>query len=100
VAARPPASCLAGSRSSHVRQAKALRKEKFVDSNDVLLSRSGGVLRITINRPQRRNALTESVFRIITEALIAAPKDGETQVIVITGAGDKAFCAGADLTPS
>ncbi|MDQ8728237.1 enoyl-CoA hydratase-related protein [Bradyrhizobium sp. LHD-71] len=67
--------------------------------DDVLFSRRGPILRITINRPQRRNALTDRVFHLMTDALVAAPKDGTTRAIVITGAGDRSFCAGADLTP-
>ena len=57
-----------------------------------------GVARITINRPDRRNALSWAVVRELRAACAAAKADPSAQVIVLTGAGDKAFCAGADLS--
>lgn len=63
----------------------------------VLIERRGTVQWITINREERRNALNEQVVRTIDAGIAAAMTDGETRAIVITGAGDKAFCAGADL---
>lgn len=53
--------------------------------------------RLTINRPDRRNALSWEVVRALREALALAKADGQVRVIVLTGAGEKAFCAGADL---
>lgn len=55
------------------------------------------VARLTINRPERRNALSWEVVRAIREALALAKDDDEVRVVVLTGAGEKAFCAGADL---
>jgi enoyl-CoA hydratase/carnithine racemase len=52
---------------------------------------------ITINRPDRRNAINEDVIRRIGEGLAAAEADRNCRAIVLTGAGEKAFCAGADL---
>lgn len=66
-------------------------------SDPVLVERRNTVLWITINREERRNALNEEVVRTIDRAIAAAVSDGETRAIVLTGAGDKAFCAGADL---
>jgi enoyl-CoA hydratase/carnithine racemase len=66
-------------------------------SDPVLIERKGAVQWITINREERRNALNEQVVRTIDAAIKAAVDDGEVRAIVITGAGDKAFCAGADL---
>ncbi|MGB0220179.1 MAG: enoyl-CoA hydratase-related protein [Sinimarinibacterium flocculans] len=63
----------------------------------VLVERRGAVQWITINREARRNALNEEVVRTIDRAIAAAVEGGEVRAIVITGAGDKAFCAGADL---
>ena len=65
--------------------------------NPVLIERRDTVCWITINREARRNALNEHVVRTIDQAIDAATRDGQTRAIVITGAGDKAFCAGADL---
>jgi enoyl-CoA hydratase/carnithine racemase len=65
--------------------------------SDVLYDHSGGVGRITINRPERRNAMSWSVMTGIRQALAEAKADPDVRVIVLTGAGDKAFCSGADL---
>ncbi len=55
---------------------------------------------ITLNRPRKRNALNDDVAIQIAEALLAAEKNPEVRAIVLTGAGDKAFCAGGDLQAS
>ncbi len=56
-----------------------------------------GVLTLTICREERRNAISAAVLAGLTEALTRATTDRALRAIVITGAGDKAFCAGADL---
>lgn len=66
-------------------------------SEPVLVERRAAVQWITINREERRNALNEEVVRTIDTAIAAAVAGGDVRAIVITGAGDKAFCAGADL---
>lgn len=55
------------------------------------------VLEITINRPESRNAINQEVATLIGEALHDADSDKSVSAIIITGAGDKAFSAGADL---
>ena len=55
------------------------------------------VARLTINRPERRNALSWEVVRALREGVATAKADGDVRVLVVTGAGEKAFCAGADL---
>ena len=55
-----------------------------------------GVTLITLNRPERMNAMAFDVMIPFREALEAVSGDNETRVVVVTGAGD-AFCAGADL---
>lgn len=52
---------------------------------------------ITINRPEARNALNEAVRTRLKELFLRAEGDADVQVIVLTGAGEKAFCAGGDL---
>jgi enoyl-CoA hydratase/carnithine racemase len=52
---------------------------------------------ITINRPDARNALNRAVRQGLLEAFLRAEQDDEVLVIVLTGAGEKAFCAGGDL---
>ncbi len=64
----------------------------------VLYDVSGGVATITINRPERRNALSWQVMTELRDAFEVAKDDHDVHVVVLTGAGDKAFCAGADLT--
>ncbi|CAM3504102.1 enoyl-CoA hydratase-related protein [Polaromonas hydrogenivorans] len=68
-------------------------------TDELLVDRKGEVVRLTINRPHRRNALTEGVLIALGKAIAEASNDHSVRVIVLTGAGDKAFCAGADLTP-
>ena len=67
------------------------------DAPQVLSETEGAVGRITINRPDRRNALSPEVVRGISDALSQLDEDKSVQVVVLTGAGDKAFCAGGDL---
>ncbi|MDI3258679.1 MAG: enoyl-CoA hydratase-related protein [Sinobacteraceae bacterium] len=66
-------------------------------SEPVLTERRGAALWIVINREPRRNALNEEVVQRIEHAIAAAQADATVRAIVLTGAGDKAFCAGADL---
>lgn len=56
------------------------------------------VARVTIDREERRNALSWSLMTELRQALAQARADPEVRVVVLTGAGEKAFCAGADLT--
>ncbi|BAX93995.1 crotonase/enoyl-CoA hydratase family protein [Mycobacterium shigaense] len=63
----------------------------------VLVERAGNVSIITINRPEARNAINAAVSIGVGEALDQAQHDPEVRAVVITGAGDKSFCAGADL---
>jgi enoyl-CoA hydratase/carnithine racemase len=63
----------------------------------VLYGVDGPVARITIDRPERRNAMAWSTVGELRAAFAAAKADPEVRVCVLTGAGDKAFCAGADL---
>ena len=65
---------------------------------EVLYESAGGVGRITINRPQRRNSLSWTVVETIRTCLADAKADPAVRAVVLTGAGDKAFSAGADLT--
>jgi len=66
----------------------------------VLVERRGTVQWITINRPDRRNALNEAVIAAVTAGVRQAMGDPSARAIVLTGAGDKAFCAGGDLAPT
>jgi len=65
----------------------------------VLQERRGAVSWVTINRPEARNALNNPVVDGVAAALAAAEQDPEVLAVVLTGAGDRAFCAGGDLKP-
>jgi enoyl-CoA hydratase/carnithine racemase len=66
-------------------------------ADDVLYETAAGVARVTINRPERRNAMSYGVMQGLRDAFARARDDDAVRVVVLTGAGDKAFCAGADL---
>jgi enoyl-CoA hydratase/carnithine racemase len=66
-------------------------------TDEVVYEVLDGVARVTINRPERRNAMSFAVMRGLRESMARARADAEVRVVVLTGAGDKAFCAGADL---
>ena len=63
----------------------------------VVRSVDGGVATLTIDRPERRNAINPEVVRGLLDGLEAAEADPAVRVVVLTGAGDRAFCAGGDL---
>ena len=69
----------------------------MTDNNSVLLEKRGQAFWITINRPEKRNAINGDVVAGIAKGYRDAHDDSDVRVIVLTGAGDKAFCAGADL---
>lgn len=62
----------------------------------ILYSAESGIARITLNRPEKRNALDPESIRELKNALARAAEDAEVRVVAITGAGDD-FCSGADL---
>ncbi len=65
----------------------------------VLLERRGAAYWITLNRPDKRNALNQAVIDGIRAGYANAHADPQVRAIVLTGSGEKAFCAGADLQP-
>lgn len=64
----------------------------------VLYEASDGVAKITINRPTKYNALNIAVVSKLTELMKQAEADDAVRVIILTGSGDKAFAAGADIS--
>jgi enoyl-CoA hydratase/carnithine racemase len=62
--------------------------------------RLGQALWLTIDREERRNALNEAVLDALRAGVIDAAAMADIRAVVITGAGDKAFCAGGDLKPN
>jgi crotonobetainyl-CoA hydratase len=63
----------------------------------VKVERRGHVMIVTINRPEARNAVNRFVHEGVGDAMEAADADPDVRCVIVTGAGDKAFCAGADL---
>jgi enoyl-CoA hydratase len=68
------------------------------ESQDILYEFSDGVGRLTFNRPEARNALTFRMYERLAEILHEAEKDSSVKVLILTGAGDKAFAAGTDIS--
>jgi crotonobetainyl-CoA hydratase len=62
-----------------------------------LVERRGNVMVITLNRPEARNAINEAVSVAVGDAIEQAQQDPDVRVVVLTGSGDKSFCAGVDL---
>ncbi len=62
-----------------------------------LEKRDGHIALVTINRPEARNAVNGAVARALEAALLETERDSDIWTIVLTGAGGKVFCAGADL---
>ncbi len=67
-------------------------------SEDILTERRGRVLWITFNRPQSRNAMKLAMYERLLELCAEIDADDELRAVVLTGAGDKAFVAGTDIS--
>jgi dihydroxynaphthoic acid synthetase len=68
-----------------------------VQLQDVLYTAADGVAQITINRPEKYNAFREETLDDLIAAFSEAEADPSVGVVVLTGAGDKAFCSGGDI---
>lgn len=66
-------------------------------STEVRFEVAAGIARLTIDREAARNALSPAVIRGLTEGLAAAERDPAVRCVLVTGAGDRVFCAGGDL---
>lgn len=64
---------------------------------EILFEAYNGIAKITINRPRYRNAFTPRTVAEMSDALRICREEGSIRVILLTGAGDKAFCAGGDM---
>ncbi|MFC4008527.1 crotonase/enoyl-CoA hydratase family protein [Nonomuraea purpurea] len=62
-----------------------------------LVERRDHIMLITLNRPEARNAVNRAMTQAVGQALDEAAADTAIRAVILTGAGDKAFCAGADL---
>lgn len=69
----------------------------MADGDVVRVERRGQIMIITLNRPEVRNAINQAVWVGVGNALEEAERNAEVRVVILTGAGDQSFCAGADL---
>jgi enoyl-CoA hydratase len=68
-----------------------------VTFDNLLVERDGSVVVLTLNRPAVRNAIDKALLRRLGEVVVELEHDDEARAVVITGAGDRAFAAGADI---
>ncbi len=64
---------------------------------ELVCERRGAVLIVRLNRPQARNAITPAVITGLGRAMVEAEDDPQIRAVILTGTGDRAFCAGMDL---
>lgn len=69
------------------------------DFTQIELEIEDGIATVTLNRPDRMNAFTRVMMQEIIDAMDMTDGDDSVRAVIFTGHGDKAFCAGADLTP-
>ena len=74
------------------------RRTRAEERGELLVETRPPIGWITLNRPQQRNAMTQDLWEGIAEAVGRLDQDDRVRVLVIRGAGDKAFAAGADIT--
>jgi enoyl-CoA hydratase/carnithine racemase len=74
-----------------------IKNAVFVSSAELSVEQRGPALWLTITREERRNAMSNGVLAGMAQAIALAQSQRDIRVIVITGAGTKAFCSGADL---
>ena len=65
----------------------------------IKLDIADGIATITLHRPEKMNAFTRTMMAEMTDALDVTDADDSVRAVIVTGSGEKAFCAGADLTP-
>ncbi|MEP6339452.1 crotonase/enoyl-CoA hydratase family protein [Parasphingorhabdus sp.] len=71
----------------------------MTDYTQILYDVADNVATITINRPEKMNAFTGKMLKEMIDAFVRIDADDDVRAVVVTGAGERAFCAGADLTP-
>lgn len=68
------------------------------EQNLLLVNKEDGICTLTINRPEKRNALSEEIYSRLTEVFRSISEDGQTRVAVLRGAGEQAFSAGYEIS--
>ncbi len=71
----------------------------MTDYTQIIVDKADGIATITLNRPEKMNAYTRTMGAEIMAAMDDIDADDECRAVIFTGAGERAFCAGADLTP-
>jgi enoyl-CoA hydratase/carnithine racemase len=71
----------------------------MAEYSQILLDIADGVAVLTLNRPAKMNAYTRTMMAEMIDAFDRTDADDSVRAVIVTGAGEKAFCAGADLTP-
>jgi enoyl-CoA hydratase len=64
----------------------------------LLVDRDGAIVTVTLNRPKQLNAINQTMVRELDELAAGLERDAGARVVIVTGAGDRAFLAGADIT--
>jgi enoyl-CoA hydratase/3-hydroxyacyl-CoA dehydrogenase len=75
-----------------------MKKEGLGEEKPILKEVTNGIMTITINRPSKLNSMTKEMLEMISEHLEEAKWSSEIKLVLFKGAGDRAFCAGADIT--
>jgi enoyl-CoA hydratase/carnithine racemase len=71
----------------------------MTDFTQIIVEKADGIATITLNRPEKMNAYTRHMQSEIVAAMDDIDADDDIRAVIFTGAGERAFCAGADLTP-
>ena len=66
-------------------------------SQEILFSQDGHIATITLNRPEKLNAMTKAMTALLEQYVDECNKNDEIRVVILTSAGEKAFCAGSDI---
>ena len=74
-------------------------EDKMADFTQIKLDIADGIATVTLHRPEKMNAFTRVMMDEFIEALDITDADDTVRAVIVTGHGDRAFCAGADLTP-
>jgi enoyl-CoA hydratase len=69
-----------------------------MSTQEILIERVGPVATVTLNRPDKRNAMTFEMYAGVAEFCRSAAQDDDLKVIIVRGAGEKAFAAGTDIS--
>ena len=64
---------------------------------DMIFEKEGGIATVTLNRPEKLNALTEGIRKGLRRVIREVEEDDDIRVMIITGAGERGFCSGADV---